>query len=378
MLGLYIHVPFCANKCNYCGFFSTHYETIKADEYLSALHLEIKRHALHFAEQTFGSVYIGGGTPTTLTRDQFYRLFSIIHQNVNLPTDAEITVEANPHTITSNLLIQLKKLGVTRISLGVQSFSDEVLAQLGRIHSSDEAVTAVHAVRDGGFRNIGIDLIFGIPGQTEQQWNSTLETTASLAPDHISAYSLSIDEGSQLYRDVKDGKRVSPDNDVSATMYGTALQFLRSCGYHRYEISNFCLPGFECIHNVNYWDRGEYVGIGPGAWSFIGNKRWANVADVGQYVSRLMSGNSVQDQDTVEFVNEEQAAIEKLFLGLRKTSGVDLAAFGLQFGKDALDALMNNIGNLERDGVVNVKKGVLMLTARGILHSNEVLSRMIT
>jgi len=262
--------------------------------------------------------------------------------------------------------------------LGVQSFSDSVLAQLGRVHTAEQAVSAVHAARDGGIRNIGIDLIFGIPGQTEQLWRSTLEIAASLRPDHISAYSLSIDEGSQWYREALDGRGKPLDDDISAVMYETAMQFLMSCGYHQYEISNFCSPGFECRHNINYWDRGEYIGLGPGAWSFIGNKRWVNIADVGQYAARLRNGNTAQDEDRVESVNREQAALEKLFLGLRKTSGVDLSGYGALFGKDALDALMNRIVDLERDGIVIVQKGALMLTGRGMMLSNEVLSRIIT
>jgi oxygen-independent coproporphyrinogen-3 oxidase len=378
MLGLYIHVPFCVQKCFYCGFFSTQYNNAIADNYLSAISLEIGMNSRYLGQQTVGSIYIGGGTPTTLSQDQFSWLFNIINEHIQLTADAEITVEANPNTVTANSLLLLKRLGVTRISVGVQSFSDKVLVLLGRVHSAGQAVAAVNAARDVGFGNIAIDLIFGVPGQTEEEWRNTLETTISLNPQHISAYSLSLDEGSRWHRDAKDGRGVPPDDDLSATMYGTAIEFLRSCGYHQYEISNFCWPGYECRHNVNYWDRGEYLGLGPGAWSFIGNKRWANIADVGQYVSRLRSGITVQDQDSVEIVNRRQAAIEKLFLGLRKTSGIDLAAYGSLFGEGALDALMNQIVALERDGLVDIQKGTLVLTERGMLLSNEVLSRIIT
>ncbi len=378
MLGLYIHIPFCVKKCPYCGFFSTHYDNDIADEYLSALRLEIGMHSRKLSDLTIGSVYIGGGTPTTLSHDQFSRLFSIINEHVHLTVDAEITVEANPHTVTPNSLSLLKRLGVTRLSIGVQSFSDEVLALLGRVHSAGQGSAAVHAARNAGFGNIGIDLIFGVPGQTEDQWNSTLESAIALGPEHISAYSLGLDEGSQWHRDARNGGREPPDDDSTANMYGTAMEFLRSGGYHQYEISNFCLPGHECRHNVNYWDRGEYLGLGPGAWSFIGNRRWANIADVDQYASRLRIGISAQDQDSDEFVDGEQAALEKLFLGLRKTSGVDLVAYGSLFGRGALDSLMNRIGDLERDGLVDSKKGALVLTGRGMLLSNKVLSRLIT
>ena len=378
MLSLYIHIPFCVNKCPYCGFYSTQYTNASADDYLAALHLEVRMHSRLLREQIVGSIYIGGGTPTTLSSEQFSGLFSIIKEHVHLIDDAEITVESNPNTVTVNSLLLLKRLGVTRLSIGVQSFSDEVLALLGRTHSSEQAIKAVQAARTGGFRNVGIDLIFGVPGQTEEQWKNTLETTISLQPVHVSAYCLSLDNGSQWCRDAKDGRYVPPDDDICADRYTAALELLRSHGYHQYEISNFCLPGYECRHNINYWDRGEYLGLGPGAWSFMGNRRWANISDVNQYSSRLMSGTMVHDHETDELVSSVQAAKEKLFLGLRKNSGVDLTAYGSEFGVGVLDALLSRIGDLERAGLVNVQKRTLMLTSRGMLLSNEVLSRITT
>jgi oxygen-independent coproporphyrinogen-3 oxidase len=378
MLGLYIHIPFCVQKCFYCGFYSTQYDNIIADEYLAALLVEIGMHSHILSEPTIESIYIGGGTPTTLSQDQFCTLFNLIKEHVQLSEDAEITVEANPNTVTEDALILLKRLGVTRLSIGVQSFSNELLTRLGRVHTADQAVSAVHGARDAGFGNIAIDLIFGVPGQTKEQWRDTLETAVSLNPKHISAYCLSLDEGSQWYRDEKVGIGERTNDDISATMYGTAMEFLRSFGYQQYEISNFCMSGYECRHNVNYWDRGEYLGLGPGAWSFIGNKRWANIANVGQYIVRLSEGITVQDENRVEFVNREQAALEKLFLGLRKTSGVDLTTYSSLFGAGALDALIENIADLERDGLVDIQKGALMLTRRGMLLSNEVLLRIIT
>ena len=377
MLGLYIHIPFFVKKCPYCGFFSTHYDTATVDRYLSAVVLDIEANVQYLTDHPVGSVYIGGGTPTTLSSDQFSLLLTMINKRVHLDVDAEITVEANPNTVTENSLSTLNRLGVTRLSIGVQSFSDRVLSILGRAHSASQAFEAVHAAREAGFRSIGIDLIFGIPGQSEIEWNNTLETAIFLVPEHISAYSLSIDEGSRWFRDEKEGKRKQPDDDADAIMYDTAIKILGSRGYHQYEISNFCLPGQECRHNVNYWDRGEYLGLGAGAWSFIGNRRWANIADVGQYLSNLKNGRTVRDHDRDESVSEEQAALEKLFLGLRKISGVDLADYGSQFGDKALDTLLSRTGDLKRDGLIDIRKGALALTSRGRLLSNEVLARII-
>lgn len=378
MLGLYIHIPFCVRKCLYCGFYSTPYDNLKADNYLSALYHETVMQTPLLEERLIGSVYIGGGTPTTLLPDQFSLLFNIIRDHIHLTSEPEVTIEANPNTATADTLSLLKGLGVTRISIGVQSFSEQVLELLGRAHTAEQAMEAMQRARDTGFGNIGIDLIFGIPGQTAEQWHDTLETALTFAPEHISAYCLSLDEGSQWYRDRKEGRGAAPDDDTSATMYVMAREHLRSRGYHQYEISNYCLPGYECRHNVNYWDRGEYLGLGPGAWSFMGNRRWANIADLDQYVSRLIKGISAQDHDREEFVSGDQAALEKLFLGLRKTSGIDLTEYRSLFGENELDALLMRIRDLERDGLVDAKKGVLVLTDRGMLLSNEVISRIIT
>jgi len=377
MLSLYIHIPFCVNKCPYCGFYSTLYRSGIAEDFLDALHLEMVMRAGEFSKRAIGSIYIGGGTPTSLSQGQLTRLFCLINDHVQISQGAEITIEANPNTIDASKLVQLKHLGATRISIGAQSFSNSILTMLGRSHTAGQVIESVYAARSAGFESIGIDLIFGIPGQTEEQWLKTLEDACSLGPKHISAYGLSIDEGSRWYCDGRKGT-IGPLDDASAAMYVSAIDTLHARGYHQYEISNFCIPGYECRHNVNYWDRGEYIGLGPASWSFIRNDRWANIDDTDQYISRLKNCCSPKDRNTIESVNRKQAAIERLFLGLRKTAGIDLACYGSLLGPEELDDLYERIRDLERRGLVKHQTGALQLTRQGMLLSNAVLAQMIT
>lgn len=375
MLSLYVHIPFCVSKCHYCGFYSTLYENKRADQFLADLQTELKRRADLVQHRTFRSIYIGGGTPTTLFPDQLTVLFASLRDRIRIDPGAEVTIEANPNTLTADKLSHLKKQGVTRLSLGVQSFSDEILALLGRTHSARQARGAMSEARQAGFENIGIDLIFGIPGQTAQQWRKSLETAVSLRPEHISAYSLSVDDGSPLAREVAAGKDGLPDDDAVADMYATARTLLRDAGYHQYEISNFALTGRQCRHNVNYWDRGEYLGLGPGAWSFLGKRRFANVADVTEYSQRLRSGSATVDRE--EVTDRLQAAREALFLGLRKTIGIDLERYGDLAGPRSRELLHGRIRELEGAGLFRLENGTLSLTEKGMLLSNEALARLI-
>ena len=375
MLSAYIHIPFCVNKCPYCGFYSTRYDTALADRFLVALDIEMQNRSRNLQDRLFSSIYIGGGTPTMLSPGQFSRLFDLIEKHLPLAADAEITVESNPCTITPRMLDLLKDRGVNRFSIGVQSFSDQVLAKLGRTHSASRAFAAVRAVREAGFRNIGIDLIYGVPEQTEEQWQRTIEAALSLEPDHLSVYSLSLDEGSPLSREARAGRFMLPDDEIVERMYGTAIQSLEAAGLRQYEISNFCVPGRECRHNCNYWARGEYLGLGPGAWSFIGNTRSMTIADVNEYIARMTGG--IPAVDTREVLNRDQSAAETLFLGLRRTAGIDLDHYGRMFGPDATKNLRKKIEKFDSSGLFQIENTRLSLTLRGFLLSNEALSSIL-
>jgi oxygen-independent coproporphyrinogen-3 oxidase len=374
MLSLYIHIPFCVKKCLYCGFYSTPYSQEHADEFLSALRREAVLYRDAFSGRVFDTIYIGGGTPTALSLDQISGLLDIISEHFHISNDREFTVEANPNTVSEQKLKLLLDSGVNRLSLGVQSFSDTLLRTLGRLHTAEEAVVAVKCAKQAGFQNIGIDLIYGIPGQTKSLWRESLERAIELGPKHISAYSLSLDEGTWFTQEVEAGRLSLPDEETVAEMYEHLVSDLARAGYHRYEISNFSLPAFECRHNVNYWKRGEYLGLGPGAWSFVSGKRYANVSDVREYGRRLAAGSSAVEYE--EMVRPEQAAAEAVMLGLRTEAGIDMRRFAQEHGMQAAKQLKKNRERLDNRGLLFSSPDRLRLTDRGILLSDDVIGRL--
>jgi oxygen-independent coproporphyrinogen III oxidase len=374
MLSLYIHIPFCVRKCRYCGFYSTTYSSGRVDEFMSGLIREAAMYRDDFSHRPFSSIYIGGGTPTVLSPEQLGLLVRVIREHFPIDNSIEFTVEANPNTVTSEKLSLLLALGVNRLSLGIQSFSDDILQTLGRLHNGEQAADAFRLARSMGFRNIGIDLIYGIPGQTETHWEETLDAAIALKPEHVSAYSLSLDHGSQFMREAEAGAFTMPDDEVVAAMYERTVQTLNNARYEHYEISNFSLPGYECRHNMNYWDRGEYLGLGPGAWSFISGRRYANIPDIAEYSQRMSTGRSaVDDQETI---GPEPSAMEMILLGLRTMKGLDLLRFEMEYGPDFLRRLESNAVPLRDAGLLRVTDGRLMLTERGILLSDEALARL--
>jgi oxygen-independent coproporphyrinogen-3 oxidase len=338
------------------------------------LRLEAARYKDNFSKAVFDSVYIGGGTPTVLSREQWVSIFKIIHENFRLSENVEFTVEANPNTIAVDSIAFLRARGVNRLSIGVQSFSDRVLKTLGRAHTAAQAEEAFKTARNAGFQNISIDMIYGVPGQSQDDWASSVHRVLTLEPEHISSYCLSLDEGSQFMREAEAGRLALPDDDVAARMYEFALRALTGAGYRHYEISNFSLSGYECLHNMNYWERGEYLGLGPGAWSFISGERYHAVADIHEYSRRLTAGLSIVED--VETVKNGRAAEETIMLGLRTDKGVDLRKYEQEFGPEASRYLEACIAKLRGSGLVRVRDGRLMLTDRGILLSDEALTRL--
>lgn len=374
MLTLYIHTPFCVRKCPYCGFYSTRYSIDGADEFIAGLEMEATGYKNDFINHIFRSVYIGGGTPTVLSLKQSGRLMTIVTDHFRLADEVEWTVEANPNSVTAEKLARLLECGVNRLSLGVQSFSDEVLQVLGRPHDAEQAANAFGLARNAGFKNIGIDLIYGVPGQTREHWEKSLDAVVAMRPEHISVYALSLDEGSSYHREAEAGSLTLPDDELTATMYEYAVIRLRDEGYNRYEISNFSLPGFECRHNLNYWERGEYLGLGPAAWSFVSGRRWNNIADVGEYCRRLSS--SLTSIEAQEIIETEPAAREAILLGLRTAKGLDLDLFEQAYGPRLLLRLEKQSAPLRVAGLLQKTERCLRLTDRGVLVSNEALARL--
>jgi oxygen-independent coproporphyrinogen-3 oxidase len=281
----------------------------------------------------------------------------------------------NPVTASQALMSLLKEQGVTRLSIGVQSFSDAVLAVLGRVHKAAEAGQTVSLARRAGFRNIALDLIYAIPGQTEAHWEGTLDSALMLEPEHLSLYSLSLDEGSQFTSDARSGKLIMPCDETAARMYSAACDGLERAGYQRYELSNFARHGFSCRHNLNYWARGEYLGIGAGAWSFVGGVRWANMSDVSEYIERTSRQVSVRSFEERPGLSETVA--ETLFLGLRTTTGIDMSWFATTFGARSYDSLLAAIEKHHSTGFYEVLEGKLRLTPRGMLLANDAMEALL-
>lgn len=376
MLSLYVHIPFCVKKCLYCGFYSTQYTPALSDAYLSALELEAASYQETFAGREFDTVYIGGGTPTTLSPAQLEKLARILRNHFSLSASAEITAEANPNTLDAPALDSLRANCVNRLSIGVQSFSDDVLRTLGRPHTAGQAQDAVKLAQKAGFTNIGLDLIYGVPGQTLEQVTQTLGKAMDLGPQHLSAYGLSLDRGSFFAQEAEAGRLRLPDDDVAAPMYERIVSTLTAGGYRRYELSNFSRPGHECRHNLNYWERGEYLGLGPAAWSFSSGKRYGNVSPVDEYCGRLRKGMSpIADTENIDAA---QSAAETVLLGLRTERGVDLGRVEREHGSLALASVTKNIGVLRDCGLITLSTGRMQLTDRGKLLADKVIERLVT
>ncbi len=368
--GLYIHIPFCKSKCLYCDFNSYSGKTGLMAGYAQALAGEIRETAAGGIK----SVFIGGGTPTYLPLEG-WRLLADALQGLDLRQGAEFTVEANPGTFDEEKLRFLRELGVNRLSIGLQAVQDSHLRAIGRIHSYGEFLEGFRKARALGFCNINVDLMFGLPGQTLEDWKESLETIAALEPEHISCYSLIIEEGTEFWRLHEAGKLQLPEEETEREMYRHALEFLEGQGYRQYEISNFAKPGRECRHNLIYWELGEYYGCGAGAHSFVDGVRRSNPEAIEDYIS-FRSGGCRADGE-VHRNTLEDSIEEFMFMGLRKTSGVELADFRERFGRDMLEVYGDTIRKFESRDLLRLKDGRLVLTRKGIELSNSVMCEFI-
>lgn len=371
-LSLYVHIPFCLKRCIYCDFVSGIYNPEKEAAYIKALKKEI----LNISHKTtFRTLYIGGGTPTVLSTEALSDLITCIFRHFNFIENYEATIEANPGTLDKKKLQTIRSLGVTRISIGIQSFNNEELDCLGRLHSSDDAEQAVCLVKDAGFENIGIDLIYGIPGQNIDSWRRTLERAVSLRPKHLSSYELTVEQGTLLYDYIKTNKLKRMGEEKIIEMYNYAIDFLTAKSFVHYEISNFAMPDYYCRHNLNYWNRGEYYGVGLGAHSFIKGKRFYNTDSLEDYI-RALSENKSPVKET-EVITKDKAFSEAIFLGLRKTRGINPKTLHESYGKDILTLYQKEIRELQDAGLMelNGTDSYIRLTRKGLLLSNEVFTR---
>jgi oxygen-independent coproporphyrinogen-3 oxidase len=359
--GLYIHIPFCIRKCAYCGFYSVT-DRSRIPAFRSALRREMDLYRGWAV--SFDTIYLGGGTPSVLPPDDLERLIAEIRAAFTIAGGAEVTVEANPGDITERLLKAIRRAGVNRLNIGVQSFDDGILALLGRRHDRAQAVAAVAAARDAGMDNVGIDLIYGVPGQGMGPWLATLSDAVALNPDHLSCYQLTLEEGTPIAERLSRGEISLPGETLQADLFLNTSEVLEENGYIHYEVSNFARPGRESRHNRKYWDHIPYLGLGPAAHSFSGRERRWNRRSLDAYIGDLESGR--EPIEAREILSDGQLRLESLFLGFRTRRGICLEAFRNRCGRDLLKDKRDMIDRLSREGLVEIHDGFLRPTRAGM------------
>ena len=376
-IGLYVHIPFCMRKCRYCDFLSFECRDEKAlHEYAEALLREINVRYEQWPYKVVDSIYIGGGTPSILPAEDMKRIMDGIRNDFTITDDCEITIEVNPATVDEHKLETYLEAGINRISIGVQSFDNSILNLLGRVHDKNDAMNAIRMAKKAGFRNLNVDMMFGIPGQTMKMWRDSLRQCIFLRPEHISLYSLQIEEGTPFYSMMEKGTLESVPDSTDRTMYHDALDMLTHAGYHHYEISNAALPGFESQHNLKYWSYEEYLGIGPGASSFIGGKRFKNTSSVLEYLKFIKAGQAPVDPEDVEQYTPRDEMGIYVFTGLRKTDGLDIRDFEETFKTEFFDVYDPMIVTKMR-GLLQVDGCTMKLTDKGLDVSNKVMAEFV-
>jgi len=372
--GIYVHIPFCPYKCSYCDFDSGVYSEPVMAAYLAALQQEIARAgAALSAEQTAAdTIYFGGGTPSLLEPERLDALLRTIGRSFTVQPGAEITLEANPGTITAEKARAFRQLGVNRVSLGAQTFSESELVVLGRRHTVEQIGESVARLREAGVENVNLDLIIGIPGQSLRSWEQTMDRAFALRPTHLSVYMLEVHEGTPLAAQLARGIIAEPEEALTVEMYERFLERAEAEGYEHYEISNFCRPGFACRHNLKYWSDDPYLGFGCSAHSYDGRERRWNVATPRAYVEAMRErGEAVAGRIRM---TEQRRIEEALMLGLRRCAGVDLRAFRDRYGVDVLDRYGAHLAPLGEAGLIEIGGGILRLTRRGFVVANEVFA----
>ncbi|MGH7662191.1 MAG: radical SAM family heme chaperone HemW [Vulcanimicrobiaceae bacterium] len=371
-VGVYVHLPFCPYICPYCDFAKWPYRRSAMDRYLEALRAEIAA-APDFSAAT---LFLGGGTPNTIPASHLIELIEVLRRRFNLPYGAEVTLEANPEPELCEDFAAYRRAGVTRLSLGVQSFVESELRVLGRRHSADDVAVAVRRAREAGFDDLSLDLIFGVPGQTLTSWEVSLDAAIALSPNHISAYGLTIESGTPYAEWYSREPHAFSDSDVEADQYGIAIEKLQRAGFEHYEISNFARPGHRCRHNVNYWKNGEYLGLGVGAASYLDGVRSVHTRDLEAYVAAATARKPIPG-DSERLVGDARAG-EAAMLALRTDEGVELGAFRERYGIDFLSSYERAIQELKGAGMLEVTPTHVRLTPAGRFMANDVCGEFIT
>ncbi len=372
-LGLYIHIPFCAKKCDYCDFYSLSGAESRMDAYVQALETQIVEIAPRADRHVVDSVYFGGGTPTLLGSKRLVRLLKAIQKKYHVAKDAEITLEANPESAGDfKELRALRRAGFNRLSLGMQSADDDELRAIGRIHTAAQVKTAVEAARKAKLSNLSLDLIYGLPGQSMETWQKNLTAAVDLAPQHLSCYGLKVEDGTPLFQR-RDSERF-PDDEAQAEMYLWTVDYLRRHGFFQYEISNFARTGFESRHNLKYWTLGEYAGFGPGAHSDFGSVRYAYEKNLEGYIEGVKAGGPLLSEN--ERIPPLDRDTEWLMLGLRTVWGLDPKVFENRFRR-RFDCFLPFLEECRQAGYAEEEDGRWHLTPKGFLVSNQIIGGML-
>lgn len=379
-LELYLHIPFCVKKCNYCDFFSASGTPKEQADYVSAMIQEIQSYQELSGEYEVQTIFLGGGTPSLLTPEQIEKIFTTIYHIFSVNENAEITMEMNPGTVDIEKLRAMKAAGVNRLSIGLQSAQNEELKMLGRIHTYEEFLETWRLTEQAGFKNRNIDLMSALPGQTIESYEDTLSKVLALEPEHISAYSLILEEGTVFYDWYEKGKLDRgawklPSEEEEYAMGELTIQRLAEAGMHRYEISNYAKPGKECRHNLGYWDRVEYLGIGAGSSSLIKGERFDHIRDRKAYIEKIRNGESILIDR--EILSVESQMEEFMYLGLRKIVGVSRTGFQNYFGKNVDDVYGKILDKLEEEQLLEFSGNRIRLTHRGMDVSNCVLAEFL-
>lgn len=372
--GVYIHVPFCDHKCIYCDFYSI----IKLDNrkrFIEAVQREIENYSsIYKNDREIVTVFFGGGTPSLMELSELGLLMNRLYKSFNVSSSAEITMETNPGTVDSSKLKAFKDIGINRLSIGIQSFNDEELKFLTRIHDKKTALQTVNDAYENGFENINIDLIFNLPGQSMQKWSDNLKVAVDLPIKHISSYSLILEPGTILNKKVLEGKVSMQEEEIDADLYEKTIDFLIEKGFNQYEISNFAKTGYECLHNKIYWQHDDYLGFGPSAHSFVNNKRWWNYSALHRYLKELEENNSAVSRD--EIITKEQSYDEEIMLSLR-CGQLDFDNIEKVYGKDLYHQKKQYIDSLVVQDYCVLEKRELKLTKKGFLFCDEIILNLL-
>lgn len=375
-LGLYVHIPFCESKCYYCNFVSFCSNNDVKIQYVKSLLNEIKLQKENFKEYVVDTIFIGGGTPSCLPSGEILKILTLIRQSFLVADDCEITVEANPNSITKEFVEELIKSKVTRISIGLQTSNNKLLKEINRIHSKEDFVNALNIIKSYNFSNINVDLLLGLPNQTLQNVKNSLDLLLENGINHISCYGLIVEEGTKMCELINKKCLTLPTEEQSNQMYEFVVNYLKKHKILRYEVSNFAKKGYECKHNLKYWNRDEYLGLGLNSYSFVKGTRFNNESNLTKYIEFYKSSNFVEVKN-VEKVSDSDAVEETIMLSLRTQKGLNLAKFKKEFGLDLLQSKSKEIEKLIQLNLIKVSKNYLKCSSQGFYVLSQVILELI-